>query len=62
MHWIDVKIAFLNGDLDEKVYMKNSKGLLSMVKKRKFVSLSTYYMVWNKHLNNVMKSLTRLLC
>jgi len=59
---MDVKIAFLNCDLDGEVYMEQLKSLLSKHKKRKFVSLSNHCMVWNKHLNNGKKILIRLCC
>jgi hypothetical protein len=42
---MDVKIAFLNCDLDGEVYMEQLKSLLSKHKKRKFVSLSNHCMV-----------------
>jgi hypothetical protein len=37
-------------------------GLLSIKKKKIFVSLSNHYMVWNSLLNNDMKNLTKLCC
>ncbi|KAK2999645.1 hypothetical protein RJ639_023181 [Escallonia herrerae] len=38
IHQMNVKTTFLNGELDEEVYMHNRKGLLYMGKKIKFVS------------------------
>jgi hypothetical protein len=37
-------------------------GLLSIKKKKIFVSLPNHYMVWNSLLNNDMKNLTKLCC
>jgi len=55
MHQIDIKITFLNGDLDNAVYIEQSKGLLLNGNKIKSVSLSSYYIIWNKLINNDMK-------
>jgi hypothetical protein len=55
MHQIDIKITFLNGDLDNAVYIEQSKGLLLKGNKIKSVSLSSYYIIWNKLINNDMK-------
>jgi hypothetical protein len=45
MHQIDIKITFLNGDLDNAVYIEQSKGLLLNGNKIKSVSLSSYYII-----------------
>jgi hypothetical protein len=45
MHQIDIKITFLNGDLDNAVYIEQSKGLLLKGNKIKSVSLSSYYII-----------------
>jgi len=55
MHQIDIKITFLNCDLDNAVYIEQSKGLLLNGNKIKSVSLSSYYIIWNKLINNDMK-------
>ena len=44
MHQMDVKTTFLNGDLDEEIYMEQPEGLLFQVKKRKFVGLLNPFM------------------
>ena len=44
IYQMDVKTIFLNGDLDEEIYMNNPKGLLFQVKKRKFVGLLNPFM------------------
>ncbi|GJY80270.1 zinc finger, CCHC-type containing protein [Tanacetum coccineum] len=36
IHQMDVKIAFLNGDLDEEVYMKQSEGFVMLGNEHKF--------------------------
>ena len=45
MHQIDIKITFLNCDLDNAVYIEQSKGLLLKGNKIKSVSLSSYYII-----------------
>jgi hypothetical protein len=45
IYYMDVKIIFINGDLNEKVYIKQSYGFVVREKKKKFISLSSYYMV-----------------
>jgi len=44
IHHMDVKTTFLNGDLDKKVYMEQSKGFVVNGKK-KSVSLSNHQIV-----------------
>ena len=44
IHQMDVKTSFLNGDLDEEIYMEQPEGLWFQVKKRKFVGLLNPFM------------------
>ena len=44
IHQMDVKTAFLNGDLMKKSTWNNPKGLLFQVKKRKLVGLLNPFM------------------
>ena len=44
IHQMNVKTTFLNGDLDEEIYMEQPEGLLFQVKKRKFVGLLNPFM------------------
>jgi hypothetical protein len=55
-HQIDVKVALLNGASMMRFTWNNSRGLLSMDKKRKFVNFLNHYMICNKHLNNGMEN------
>jgi hypothetical protein len=45
MHQIDIKITFLNDDLDNAVYIEQTKGLLLKGNKIKSVNLSIYYII-----------------
>ena len=38
IHQMDVKTTFLNGDLDEKIYMEQPKRFFLRDKKRKFIN------------------------
>jgi hypothetical protein len=41
----DVKIAFLNGDLDNEVYMEQLEGFFFNGYEKKIICLSNHYMV-----------------
>ena len=45
IHQMDVKIAFLNGDLMRKFIWTNPKGLFLWDKRRKYVDLLNHFMV-----------------
>jgi hypothetical protein len=44
VHQMDIKIAFLNCDLDEEVYIEQLEGFVVNRQKKKFISLSNHYM------------------
>nr|GEY28310.1 hypothetical protein [Tanacetum cinerariifolium] len=57
IHQMDVKIAFLNGDLDEEVYMKQPEGFVMQGNEHKVCKLVKSLYGLNKHLNSGIKSL-----
>ena len=44
IHQMDVKTAFLNGDLDEEIYMEQPEGFAISGQKKKFVGLLNPFM------------------
>ena len=45
IHQIDVKIAFLNGELDEEIYIEQPEGFSVLGKENKCVNRLNHYMV-----------------
>ena len=48
IHETNVKAAFLNGDLEEKIYMIHPEGFVVKGKRTKYVNLLSLFGDWNK--------------
>ena len=54
---MDVKTAFLNGDLEEEIYMDQPEGFVESRQESKVCKLTKSLYGLNKHLSSGMKSL-----
>jgi histone deacetylase 1/2 len=63
IHQMDVKIAFLNGDLEEEIYMEQPEGFTQggthlVCKLHNFLyDLKQFPRAWNQKLNALLKSI-----
>ena len=44
IHQMDVKTTFLNGDLDEEIYMEQPEGFIIQSQEKKFIGLLNLFM------------------
>ena len=61
IHQMDVKTIFLNGDLEEEIYMKQPEGFIAKGQENKLYKFVKSLYGLNKRLNNCTKSSTKLL-
>jgi hypothetical protein len=54
---MNVKTSFLNGELDEEIYMEKPEGFEISGQKDKVCKLNFFYMASNKHQSSDMRSL-----
>jgi hypothetical protein len=60
VHQMDIKTAFLNGELEEEIFMDQPGGFVVKGEERKVCKLLKYLYGLNKHLSNGMRSLIEL--
>ena len=59
IHQMDVKTTFLNGELEEEIYMEQPESFVVSEKENKVCKLLKSLYGLNNHLNNGMQSLTK---
>ena len=62
IHQMDVKTAFLNGELEEEIYIEQPEGFVVPGKEKKVSNFIKSLYGLNKHQNNGMQSLIKLFC
>ena len=60
VHQMDVKIVFLNGELDEEIHMEQPEGFFAPGQERKVYKLFKLLYGFNKHRNNGIRNLTMI--